>query len=331
MFQSAIMHLDNFMNGIYSHIYGISFLQARLGRGNSWYCFPRRMGLNKTIMMRAGSKLSAKKVYPPIAQLLRPLVYLCIHAGMTFPTLVRLLRELFVNVAEHDFALPGKEQTDSRVSLLTGIHRKEVARLRGAGAPVNEVPASISLAGAITTGWLTSQRFCDASGSPLPLPRTAGDSEPSFEELVASVTRDVRARVVLDDWIDRGLVTIDADNRVTLVEAAFIPRGDDDDKLYYLGRNLRDHIAAATANVLAAKPAFLERGVHYDGISAAMAGKLEERARELALEVLQQANREAHAAWERDKGGGHRVNFGVYVYREDTGAAKDGGDEGEPT
>ena len=41
------------------------------------------------------------------------------------------LRELYVNVAEHDFALEGKEQTDSRVSLLTGIHRKEVARLRG--------------------------------------------------------------------------------------------------------------------------------------------------------------------------------------------------------
>ena len=36
---------------------------------------------------------------------------------------LKLLRELFVNVAEHDFALEGKEQTDSRVSLLTGIHR----------------------------------------------------------------------------------------------------------------------------------------------------------------------------------------------------------------
>ena len=60
--------------------------------------------------------------------------------GLTFPALADLLRELYVNVAEYDFALSGKEQTDSRVSLLTGIHRKEVRRLRGAGAPVRLVP-----------------------------------------------------------------------------------------------------------------------------------------------------------------------------------------------
>src|SRR5215475_208801 len=54
----------------------------------------------------------------PMARLLRPLVRLCIRSGMTFPALAQLLRELFVNVAEHEFALEGKEQTDSRVSLL---------------------------------------------------------------------------------------------------------------------------------------------------------------------------------------------------------------------
>ena len=59
-----------------------------------------------------------------MARLLRPLVRLCIRSGMTFPAFAQLLRELFVNVAEHDFALEGKEQTDSRVSPLTGINRK---------------------------------------------------------------------------------------------------------------------------------------------------------------------------------------------------------------
>ena len=67
---------------------------------------------------------AAAKLHAPLARLLRPLVRLCIRSGMTFPALAQLLRELFVNVAEHDFALEGKEQTDSRVSLLTGIHRK---------------------------------------------------------------------------------------------------------------------------------------------------------------------------------------------------------------
>jgi len=65
---------------------------------------------------------AAAKLHAPLARLLRPLVRLCIRSGMTFPALAQLLRELFVNVAEHDFALEDKEQTDSRVSLLNTQH-----------------------------------------------------------------------------------------------------------------------------------------------------------------------------------------------------------------
>ena len=259
---------------------------------------------------------TAEQLYRPLARVLRPLVRLCIRAGMTFPALCQLLRELYVNVAEHEFALPGKDQTDSRVSLLTGIHRKEVSRLRGAGAPVNDIPASVSRTGAIIAHWLADPLFNDAKGKPLPLPRTAEPERLSFEALVAAVTRDVRPRAVLDEWLDRGIVSIDPDDRIVLTEAAFVPQQGDADRLYYLGRNLHDHMAAAAANVLSARPAFLERAVHYDGLSAELAARLEARSRELALDMLQQMNREAHAACEEDAGGSHRWNCGVYVYRE---------------
>jgi hypothetical protein len=262
-----------------------------------------------------------------MARMLRPLVRLCIRGGITFPALSQLLRELYVNVAEHDFALSAKEQTDSRVSLLTGIHRKEVRRLRGAGAPVTVVPAAISLTSAVIAHWLAEPAFTDAEGRPLRLPRSG--PAPSFEALVAAVTRDVRPRAVLDEWHDSGIVAIDEEERVVLREAALIPRGDDDSKLYYFGRNLHDHVAAAVENVLASEPPFMERAVHYDGLSEGLAKRLEARARALANEVLQQANREAHAALRTDAGGEHRWILGVYVYREDDArnATRTGTDE----
>jgi hypothetical protein len=259
----------------------------------------------------------AARLQRPIARLLRPLVRLFIRCGITFPALCDLLRELYVNVAEHDFALKGKVQTDSRVSLLTGIHRKEVARLRGAGAPVSTVPASISRTSRIFARWLSAPEFTDAEGHPLPLARTSDDGLASFESLVVSVTRDVRPRAILDEWLDRHLVMIDADGRVVLTEAAFIPPGGSDQQLYYFGRNLHDHVAAAAANVLGEGPTFMERAVHYDGLSEELAATLEKRSRELAMAALKTLNREANLACETDAGGSWRWNFGVYVYQED--------------
>ncbi|ACB25526.1 hypothetical protein ABID82_002790 [Methylobacterium sp. PvP062] len=262
---------------------------------------------------REGASLHA-----PLARLLRPLVRLLVARGITFPALTDLLRELYVNVAEYDFALTGKEQTDSRVSLLTGIHRKEVRRLRGAGAPVSAVPAVVSRTSRIIARWIADPTFTDPQGQPLKLPRTAEGGAPSFESLVAGVTRDLRPRAVLDEWLDRGLAFTDPQDRIVLAEAAYVPRGDgaEGPQLYYFGRNLHDHIAAAVANIVGDAPRFLERAVHYDGLSEDLAIRLEERAREIAMEALQQANREAHAACQTDPGGTHRWNFGLYVYTE---------------
>ncbi|MDP4025652.1 DUF6502 family protein [Methylobacterium sp. NEAU 140] len=263
-------------------------------------------------------------LHAPLARLLRPLVRLLVARGITFPALTDLLRELYVNVAEYDFALPGKEQTDSRVSLLTGIHRKEVRRLRGAGAPVSAVPATLSRTSRIIARWLADPAFTGPDGAPLPLPRVAEGDAPSFESLVAGVTRDLRPRAVLDEWLDRRLVFVDPLDRIVLAEAAYVPRADGnaEAQAYYFGRNLHDHIAAATANILGDAPRFLERAVHYDGLSADLAARLEARARELAMEALQQANREAHAACQGDAGGGHRWTFGLYVYTEAPPAAR---------
>ena len=258
----------------------------------------------------------AQSLQRPIARLLRPLVRLFVRSGLTFPVICDLLRELYVNVAEYDFALPDKEQTDSRVSLLTGIHRKEVRRLRGAGAPVTVVPSGLSRTSAILAAWLGSPHFTDAAGAPLVLPRTAEGAAPSFEALVASVTKDVRPRAVLDEWLDRKLVALDADHGVTLLETALVPRSGDEQALYYFGRNLHDHIAASVANVSSVKAPFLERAVHYDGLSEDLARKLEGQSRTLAGAALQSANREAFAACQTDAGGDWRWSFGVYVYAE---------------
>jgi hypothetical protein len=267
--------------------------------------------------------LAVDQLLGPLARLLRPLVRLLMRSGITFPVLTALLRGLYVDVARRDLLFDPKTRTDSRISLLTGIHRKELRRQRVPEA--SEATAVMTLNTQIIARWLGSPAYTDAEGRPLPLARS-GD-EPSFDGLVAAVTRDIRPRAVLDDWISQGIVVLDAEDRVHLHAAAFLPREGSEAQLFYFARNLHDHIAAAVVNILSTDaPPFLDRSVHYDRLGSEAAAMLEAEARRAAQQMLLDVNRIALAVAEADDqiaaaGSGsrptRRVNLGVYLYIED--------------
>lgn len=262
------------------------------------------------------------------AHLLRPLVRLLLRVGITFPVFADRLRVLFVEVASANIA-EDKARTDSRISLATGIHRKEIRRLREAGegapVPVLAEPTTVTLSSAILARWLgMAEAGADtgAEGELPSLPRVSADG-PSFESLVRAITRDVRPRAVLDEWLAQGLVSLDAEDRVRLNTFAFVPLPGAAAQLFYLGRNLHDHLAAASANVLAADAApFPDLSLHYDRLSPEAAEALEAAARAAAARLLRDLNRRAAriAAADDAKGAGgprRRVNLGVYLYVED--------------
>src|SRR5215471_14399412 len=105
-----------------------------------------------------------------VASTLRPLVKRLLASGVPFGRLEARLRELFIEVAESELALPGRRQTDSRVSLVTGINRKEVRRIR-AGEHGEPGPRSFSMnyATSLISRWLTDPQTVDRAGRPRPL------------------------------------------------------------------------------------------------------------------------------------------------------------------
>ncbi len=259
-----------------------------------------------------------------LTRVLRPLVRLLIRGGVTFPMLSDLLRTLYVEVAHRDLLEPAA-RTDSRISLLTGVHRKEIRRLRL--LPATDVPAPPAVLGRqrIVARWLGTPEYAGADGRPAPLPRAAADG-PSFEALVRSVTTDVRPRAVLEDWLDQGLVRLDDQDRVCLEVDVFLPREDRDGQLFFFARNLHDHVAAAGANLLAAGPApFLDRSVHYNRLPPDAAARLAEAGRAAAQALLLDMNRQALAevaAAPLDGEPTRRVNLGLYLFVEDDEAAR---------
>jgi hypothetical protein len=256
-----------------------------------------------------------------LAPMLRPLIRLLIRAGVTFPSVSDLLRSLYVDVAASDLLTEPGARTDSRISLLTGVHRKEIRRQRTIASPVE--PHAITLSSLVMARWLGAEALTGADGRPLPLPRLG--AAPSFEALVSSVTRDIRPRALLDDWLDQGIATLDEQGMVRLEHTAFVPHADRDAQLFYFGRNLHDHLAAAADNVAApGAPPFLDRSVHYDGLSPEAAARIAEAARTAAVAALLEVNRAALAIADADDAAAKpgdvrrcRVNLGLYLFSEE--------------
>ncbi|MGY8991490.1 MAG: DUF6502 family protein, partial [Rhodospirillales bacterium] len=136
-----------------------------------------------------------------INRLFRPLVRLLITYGVTYPSVISLLKRIYVEEAEQSFQVERKRQTDSRISLITGVHRKDVKRLRGSNSEVGQVPLPISISAQMVATWIGDPAYMDETDKPLPLPRLKPkDGSSSFEGLVESVSKDVRPRTVLDEW-----------------------------------------------------------------------------------------------------------------------------------
>jgi hypothetical protein len=217
--------------------------------------------------------------------------------------------------------------------LLTGVHRKDVKRLRGQHKLALPVPRAASLGSQLIARWTTLRPYLDTTSSPRPLPRLPQTDDPeSFESLVRSLSTDIRPRVVLDEWLRLGIVHIDEADHVCLNVDAFVPPKGSEEIIYYFGRNLRDHAAVAVNNVLGDEEPLLERSVSYNNLSVEAVNELNALARQRGMEVLQELNAHALQLQQRDSGtpaATQRMSFGVYFLREAQPQPTKGNDDEE--
>ncbi len=266
---------------------------------------------------------SANKLHPTmiaaIGHVLRPLVRLLLAHGVSFQTFSELARTAYVKVADEEFRLPSKPQTDSRISLLTGIQRREVNRLRNVPVADIDLPQHASRSALLLAIWSGHPEYQDERGSPAALPRLSRDDGRSFEAMVRSVSKDIRPRVVLDEWLRQGIVTLDEDDMVHLRTDAFVQPRELDEKVYYFGLNIHDHLAATVHNLAGLEPPFLERCVFYDKLGADSVKELADYSRIVGMRALQAINKRAAELQQRDHGqqaAVYRINFGVYNFSE---------------
>lgn len=264
------------------------------------------------------------------AVMLAPLARALMVHGVTYPQLAAVLKGVFVAEARAELQRLGRRDTDSAVSLLSGIHRKDV-RTRGASPAA--APSSLSTVAEVFTRWQADPHYHDAAGVPLPLPRTG--AAPSFESLAQSVSKDIHPRTLLDELVRLGLARLDGDT-LTLAAQGFVPREGFDEMSAMLAANVADHLAAGVRNLQGVQPAMLEQSIFADQLSPASVEALRQLARGLWQRDFTEMVAHATDCYEHDQAQGEnqRMRFGMYFYTEPVNQAPmpgGGDDEKEPS
>jgi hypothetical protein len=259
-----------------------------------------------------------------IAQVLQPLARLMIDHGLQLPTMVELLKKALVTEAVGTYGLAGRGSSDMRIALLTGVHRKDVKRLRDESVAATPTTPMVPLAASVVARWISEPRYLHADRSTRALARTPGKSlpgEPDFTSLVAEVSRDVGARAVLDELLRLGVVDVDEDGHVQLKTKSFVPQSGQGDAFHFLATNVSDHLSTAVHNLKPGRtaPPMLEQSAFSQDLTPHQADQLQALARQLWSDALQRFLQSATVAEERSQGSPtlkQRIRFGVYCHQQ---------------
>jgi hypothetical protein len=256
-------------------------------------------------------------------RILAAVARIALKRGVPYDAVADLAKRAFVDVASREFTIPGRKQTASRVAVLTGLHRKDVARVLATADLEDETAASrITCAAGVLAAWRRESAFADRRGRPATLPFDRGS--PCFADLVRRYGKgDIPARAVLDELVRVGAVKRLSDGRIRLLATGYVPTPTSTEALAILGSDVADLISTIDHN-LSCEPAagFFQRKVAYDNLPGDALTEIHQRVEREAQAMLESIDR-LMARRDRDSHpkdsskGRKRAMVGVYYHEDD--------------
>jgi len=262
-----------------------------------------------------------KPISAAVIKLLRPLARILLRHGVSYHTFSDLAKWVFIDVASKEFGIKGRKQSTSRVSVITGLSRKEVKRVQQLPRPDDSASTEkYNRAARIITAWRREREFVDAEGEPALLPMSGSGA--TFSKLVKRFSGDVPARAILDELIRIGAMEHLDDGRLRLLAQAYVPESSKADKLHILGTDVSLLISTLGHN-LEPDPAgpLFQRKVAYDNLPDEILPAFRKLSARKAQDLLEKLDRWL-AQRDRDmaptvKGKGrNRAGLGVYYFEE---------------
>ena len=252
--------------------------------------------------------------------LLTPIVRVLLRSGIQWSEFAELSKEAYVAVARDEYGLGGRPTNTARVAMITGLSRREAARVRGVldgrDEPVLPPEDRISR---VLTGWYLDPEFLGTDGKPRPL-EAAGPT--SIEGLFKRYAGDVPHGALLKELLQLDLVEESADDKFRVKARDYVRGAQDPDIVRQMGVALHDHGTTLAHNVDSERtaPARFEGMATNTQISTehveAFHKLITERGQALLEEIDAWLSR--HEAKNPQQTASPRLGVGVYLIHDDT-------------
>ncbi|NMC64327.1 MAG: hypothetical protein GYA55_14275 [SAR324 cluster bacterium] len=182
-------------------------------------------------------------LYKALKLLCAPLIEFCLKHGLKIQDLEECCREVFIESAKRLIEGQKGRPNDSRLSVMTGLHRREVQRL---SSDNNKEVSSVNIITKVVGRWETEKRFITKDRHPRVL--SVGYDGSEFHELVRGVSSDINPASVLFELERIGAIERSKQG-VRLKALTYMPKGDAEEGFKILRADLSDLIQAVEHNL----------------------------------------------------------------------------------
>jgi len=248
-------------------------------------------------------------------RLLRPLIRILIRNGVSFSEFAEVAKGAYVEVAEKDFSVPNKKITQTRISALTGLERREVKELTSDDSRGRFDSKLNQIAGALF-GWHTDSDFTGPYGVPLEL-QLSNPNKIDFEELTGRHVSDANPEELLKELVRIGAVIETERGWYRVLIRHFIPEPAAPEGLDHLSRSVEDFVTTLDHNRLESDPSrkLFERQVYTDeGIRAEDLEEFQRYATEKAQLLLEEIDNWLSQLEKPEEATGKKLSTGLGIY-----------------
>lgn len=181
--------------------------------------------------------------------LLVPVIRFLLKHGVTWSEFGEISKDAYVHVARNDYGIQGRPTNNSRVAMLTGLSRREVARVRdhlleGEEDVARQQGNQISR---ILTGWHIDGEFTDNDGRPKDLPATGTTG--SLTSLLKNYAGDLPHGAIRKEMQQRGLIEELTSGEFRVLKRDYVYSELDPEIVRRMGIALHDHATTLEHNL----------------------------------------------------------------------------------